>query len=279
MNKGLKRYPAPLGSIEPHAALLTAPAPDRLLYKMMTIENLLRSIDGNYLHFNRVDRYADFPGADVHDGQQLPADRPGNAHARFLKAPDYSAADYYDQARARTYACCFSLENSDHIWKEYANGSPKGKVCVVFDFGRLRSMLNASLDPATARLLYNGVACRQIFSVNYGVVDYVDWDQHQANEAHLPNPISYSFLKAKRFSDEKELRISLSAFGVGRFALNDGSELDFPESFPMSFDFRAALTGAAIRQILCAPDCDARFLHLELDRRGIAPAPGSDRAM
>lgn len=42
-----------------------------------------------YLHFNRVDSYADFPGADAHDGQQLPTDQAGNADARFLKAPDY----------------------------------------------------------------------------------------------------------------------------------------------------------------------------------------------
>ena len=32
----------------------------------MTDENLLRSIDGAYLHFNRVDGYKDFPLAD-HD--------------------------------------------------------------------------------------------------------------------------------------------------------------------------------------------------------------------
>jgi hypothetical protein len=40
------------------------PPDGKLLYKMMTIENLLRSIIGAYLHFNRVDRYKDFPDAD-----------------------------------------------------------------------------------------------------------------------------------------------------------------------------------------------------------------------
>jgi len=84
----------PLGSIEPHRGLLTEPPEGQLVYKVMTLENCLRSITGSYLHFNRVDSYADFPGADLHDGRQLPADLHGNAGARFLKAPDYSAADY-----------------------------------------------------------------------------------------------------------------------------------------------------------------------------------------
>ena len=80
--------PIPVGSIEPHSALLVAPSDEQLLYKVMTVENCLRSISGSYLHFNRVDGYADFPGADPHDGQQLPTDLPGNAGARFLKAPE-----------------------------------------------------------------------------------------------------------------------------------------------------------------------------------------------
>lgn len=65
-----KPIPAPLGSVEPHAPILNIPPADQLFYKMMTIENVLRSIVGSYLHFNRVDYYIDFPGADQHDGQQ-----------------------------------------------------------------------------------------------------------------------------------------------------------------------------------------------------------------
>src|SRR5215207_2376511 len=59
-----QRPPAPLGSIEPHAPLLCIPPEDQLLYKVMTVENLLRSVAGNYLHFNRVDSYSDLPNAD-----------------------------------------------------------------------------------------------------------------------------------------------------------------------------------------------------------------------
>lgn len=105
--------PALLGNIEPHAPLLTVPHEDQLLFKIVTIKNLLRSVVDSYLHFNRVDSYVDFPDADPHDGQQLPEDIQGNRMARFGKAPEFSAADYYNRSRERTYACCFSLENSD----------------------------------------------------------------------------------------------------------------------------------------------------------------------
>src|SRR5262245_46117419 len=157
---------APLGSVEPHAPLLRIPPAEQLLYKVMTVENLLRSVTGNYLYFNRVDSYSDSPNADQNDGRQLPKDQLGNAAAKFQKAPDFSAAHYYDQSRARTYASCFSIENSDYIWNNYGNGGKKVKVCVVFEFGKLRAMLNGTLMSEGAVLLYDGNLCRQIFSVN-----------------------------------------------------------------------------------------------------------------
>ncbi|MBB3192845.1 hypothetical protein [Roseateles terrae] len=178
-----------------------------MLFKVMKVEHLLASIDGSYLHFNRVDRYADFPGADANDGAQLQHDRPGNAGARFQKTPHFSAADYYDRARRRTYACCFSLDNSDHIWSEYANGSEHGKVCLVFHFGRLRAHLNQTLEPARATLMYGSMRCQQFFSVNYGVVSYIDWANHKANDEHLLNPVAYTYLKDLRYSAERELRV------------------------------------------------------------------------
>ena len=63
---------APLGLVEPHAGLLKAPAPGQQLYKLMSVENLLRSVAGSYLHFNRVDHYRDFSDADPFDGAELP---------------------------------------------------------------------------------------------------------------------------------------------------------------------------------------------------------------
>ena len=257
--------PVLLGSIEPQTHLLRVPPDRQLLYKMMTVESLLRSMVGNYLHFNRVDSYGDFPGADPHDGRQLPEDLPGNATAKFENSPGYSAADYYDQSRARTYACCFSLENSDYVWDNYANGSPLGKVCVVFRFERLRAILNQTLQPGDAALEYNGVRCHQIFSVNYGIVEYVDWDTYKANTEYRPNPIQYTYLKDKeRFAEENELRVSLSALGIGHFVLRDRTRIEFPSSLQLYFDFRAAIADGTIQALLPSRDVQVNLLQREL---------------
>lgn len=80
-----------LGAIEPHAGMLTAPPAGQQLYKIMTVEDLIRSVSGGYLYFNRVDSYKDFRNADGHDGEQLQQDRPSNETARFERAPDYAA--------------------------------------------------------------------------------------------------------------------------------------------------------------------------------------------
>ena len=49
-----RHIPVPLGSVEPHAPMLNVPPENQSLYKLITVENLLHSIIGNYLHFNRV---------------------------------------------------------------------------------------------------------------------------------------------------------------------------------------------------------------------------------
>jgi len=266
--------PAPLGHVEPHAGLLRVPDDGQSLYKVTTVENLLRSMMGNYLHFNRVDSYADFPGVDAHDGQQLPEDRPANANAWFQRAPEFSVADYYDQSRARSYAFCVSLENSAHIWANYGNGSAMGRVCLVFSFGKLRARLNQMLQPGNAALLYNDVQCHQVFSVNYSIVDYVDWKTYRANTKVLPNPIRYTYLKDAQFSGEKELRISLSTFGIGSFALNDGTMMEFAPSLQLAFDFKAAMTDGTIQRVLLSPGTDATSLTAELYKLRIVAMQG-----
>ncbi|HQS57208.1 MAG TPA: DUF2971 domain-containing protein [Gallionellaceae bacterium] len=264
-----------LGTVEAHAHLLSIPSDTQLLYKIISVENLLRSIVGNYLYFNRVDSYIDFPGADHHDGRQLPQDQESNSLSRFEKAPDFSAANYYDQSRARTYACCFSLENSDFIWNNYANGSERGKVCVVFEFGKLRNTLNQILQPGNAVLNYNGNQCHQIFSVNYGTVGYVNRETHQANTQYLPNPIIYTYLKDKeKFSEEKEFRISLSTIGIGQFALSDGSTMQLPLGLELAFDLKAAIADGTIQQILYSSCSDSDFLLAELHKLHIFPSNG-----
>jgi hypothetical protein len=266
-----------LGHIEPHAGLLQQPPEGQMLYKLMSIENLLGSIDGAYLYFNRVDQYSDSPVSDKHDGEQLPADLDVNAGVRFLKAPDFSAADYYERSRSRTYACCFGLENNEYLWQHYGSGDKRGKVCVVFSFSKLRQTLNRTISPDNALLIVEGQLCEQVMSLNYGVVRYVTRDEHRCNVETLPNPITYSYLKDKRFGEEKELRVTLSAPGIfAGFKLADGRMIQFPAGLQAPFDFRAAMSDGTISQILLAPDCDAAYFQSEMDKRSIGPAPGSD---
>jgi hypothetical protein len=158
------------------------------------------------------------------------------------------------------------LENTDYIWTAYARGCARGKVCVVFDFARLRESLNQALAQGNSALEYSGIRCHQFFSINYGVVEYVAWDAHRINTERLPNPISYTYLKSDRYREDRELRISLAALGIGQFMLNDGSKLEFPTGLQMGFDFRSAFMGGAITQILYAQDCDRGFLRAELDK-------------
>jgi hypothetical protein len=256
--------PSSAGSIEPHALLLKQPSDDQLLYKVMKAEDLVRSVSGRYLHFNRVDSYTD----DAHDGEQLPADLPANMAAHFTASPDFTAADYYNQSRARTYACCFSLDNSKYIWSRYGQGGTKGKVCVVFEFGKMRSQLNKTFE--NAGLMCKGIPCHQIFSINYGLVEYVDWAKHQSNVARFSNPIQYTYLKdASNYRDERELRVSLSALGMGHFALNYGSNIEFQKSLQVEFDFRTAIATRVIQQLIPSSDCDSAFVQQELDKCGI----------
>jgi hypothetical protein len=261
---------APLGGVEPHTPLLKLPQEGQLLYKIMTVESLIKSVKNNYLHFNRVDSYSDLlgsnPHADPNDGRMLPKDRVAFLKANFEKAPDFTLPDYYDKSRARTYACCFSMENSAFIWEHYGNdGGSIGKVCIVFEFGKLRATLNETFRPGNAVLLYKGLRCRQIFSINYGIIEYVDWNVNEADAKMLPNPIKYTYLKNKtKFSKEKEFRISLSAIGIGEFAIKDGSNMQFPPSLHVPFSFKRAIQNCTIRPMLCDTKTDVSFLYNEL---------------
>lgn len=262
--------PAIPGCIEPHAGLLVAPLGEQLLYKVMSVENLLRSIDGSYLHFNRVDRYSDFPKADRDDGRQLPSDHETNARARFERDPSFSLADFYDRSRGRTYACCFATENSEHVWREYGNGDPRGKVCAVFNFTKLRKRLNQTLAADQGRLLHRGRLYPQIFSVNYGVVRYVDFSTHRAISGRSPNPILYTYLKDKQYEDEKELRVSLSAFGIGHYVLGD-QPLVFPSSVGVHLNWIDAVNDGTAICLLVDQAADHETIREELRARRILP--------
>lgn len=269
MKKGIYKN-IQLGMVEPHANLLTTPSEEQSIYKVMSAENFLKSFSGSYLHFNRVDRYKDFSVSDVQDGEQPPKDRLVNEVSFFRESPSFTLSDYYDRCRRRTYACCFSLENSDYMWKNYGTGGAKGKICIEFNFGLLRITLNRTLDPVNTRFIYNGQECHQIFSVNYGSIEYVELDTVQLNKHYLQNPIMYTYIKdLKNFKEERELRVSLSALGIGQFALKDGSYIEFPDFLPIPFNFQQAIQEGSIRHLLCSSDCDTDHLTFEIHKQGI----------
>jgi hypothetical protein len=242
----------PLASVEPHRFLLRQPEPGALLFKVVKVRYLIDMLQKNYLHFQRVDAYTD----DTADGEQLPLDRPVGAGISFENSPAYTLEKYYDTARAQTYACCFSLEHSAYLWGHYA--PDRDAVCLVFDFEKLRRRLNASMQATLDNdglLLHGKNRLKQIFSINYGIVDYVDRATHALHPVRIANPIQFTFLKDKgRYANEKELRIALSALGIGQFAMTNGATMDFPPTLQMHFDCREAISGGAITEILCPPN-------------------------
>ena len=264
------------GNVEPHAPLLKRPADTQELVKIMRVGDFLRSVRKHYLHFQRVDNYKDFATADAHDGAQPARDRTVNTSVTFEKAPTYSVAEYYDTCRARTYACSFSLQDTPLIWERYGVGDPVGKVGVVFNFGKLRETLNSTIgnEPGRSALMVGGSRCKQVFYINHGLVEYVDFSEVQLNKDRLPNPIIYSYLKDRAlFAGENEFRITLATLGMGRFALADGSEIVFPPSMHLDFDFHAALGNATIARILVENEQVKSHLGKELETLRILIAP------
>jgi hypothetical protein len=242
----------PLAFVEPHRFLLRQPEPGARLFKVVKVRYLIDMLRNNYLHFQRVDAYTD----DRSDGEQLPLDRSVGAGISFKKAPAYTLEKYYDTARARTYACCFSLEHSVYLWEHYA--PDRDAVCLVFDFEKLRQRLNVSMQATLDNdglLLHGENRFKQIFSINYGIVDYVDRATHALHPVRVANPIQFTFLKDKgRYANEKELRVTLSAIGIGQFAMTNGATMEFPPSLQMGFGFRDAFSAGAITEILCPPN-------------------------
>ena len=239
----------PLAFVEPHKFLLQQPATGALLFKIVRVRHLIDMLQRNYLHFQRVDAYGD----DKTDGEQLPLDRVTGAAMSLEKDPQFTLERYYDTARARTYACCFSQEHNSYLWENYA--PDRDAVCLVFDFDKLRARLKATLQATLENpgLLVQGAnTFRQIFSINYGIVQYVD---RQTHALHMANPIQFTFLKDKaRFENERELRVALSALGIGQFVLENGAAMGFPPALKMAFDFREAFSTGTITELCCPPE-------------------------
>lgn len=190
-------------------------------------------LEKKYLYFKRVDTYAD----DTRDSDQPDGDRLLSEKASFEKNPDYKLSNYYEGARKRTYACCFSLENTPYHWKTYGGDDPN-PICMVVHFGKLRDFLNRTL--AESRIVTQDQICHNFFHINYGQVQYGDLKNDILTQKTHKNPIEYAYFKDKKWKDDTELRITLSTIGIGDFVNLDGGVFDFPESIQLGFDIKQA---------------------------------------
>jgi hypothetical protein len=268
--------------IESHKNFLKQVGDETLLYKVVSFENFLKMIDGNYLHFNKVDNYTD----DKNDSAQPEQEKLMNQKLYFEKDPNFTLRNYYEECRKRSYACCFSLDvpKAGH-WKEYGGKEPEKAVCLVMNFGKLKALLNETFinsglatnsgiilpnqalgkdllclhldDQGNIIKEYRADNIVQIFHLNYGVVNYGDFANDIIFPNVKPNPIEYVHFKDNRYKKENELRVSLSAIGMGKIKLPDGQLFDFPKSIPFEFNLNQALSCGAISHIEIA---DKTFL-------------------
>ena len=229
-------------SIEPHAYLLKKPGENTPLYKIVSFKNFADMVENEYLYFRRVDTYHD----DKRDSDQPDKDKEVSEKSKFENALDYTAKNYYDSCRSKTYACCFSTENTSHLWEHYGESDPNA-ICLVLDAHKLINYLNSNFDET--RLIYNNKRLINFFFINHGIVTYGNFDNVFLKK-HLPNPIEYVYFKdAEKYSEEKEFRISLSCLGVCKYVLLDGTDFTFPESLKLAFNFSEAIREGVIKEI------------------------------
>lgn len=231
-------WPIPIFPVEPYAGRLIQPDKGQKLYKIIKQNHFDDMVKRNYLFFNRVDSYS----GDLFDGEQLPMARTLRQTSFFMKAPDFSLADYYDNARKRAYACCFSLEYLKRMRDEYGGNSP---IVIEIDFDFLRTTLNATMQ--NAGVVYEESVLPNMLEINYGIMQYVDRASYEGEYSHAP--VSNLYFKDKKYENEKEFRISLSAIGMGGFTFPNGAILDFPNFLELEFNWRQAFEEGWAKEI------------------------------
>jgi hypothetical protein len=231
--------------IEPHRLLLNQPEENQNLYKVIPKKYFDDMFKRNYIYFNRVDSYND----DKSDGEQLPLDRVVSEKIYFQKKTyekgilrPYSVSDYYDNCRSRSYACCMSFELTEYLREEYGGGHP---VCLQIEFGKMRSVLNKTIADST--LIYKGQNLPQLFSINYGIPEYVD--VKNARQEGSQNPVRQLYMKDKKYECDKELRITLSTTGMGHYQLPTGDFLVFEKGLEFEFNWECAFNEGWLKKV------------------------------
>jgi hypothetical protein len=236
----------------PHLADLKQPPDNTLLYKIIKPEHILDMLNQKYLYFNRVDTYND----DKNDSKQTMQAASINKTKTFIHAPDFSVHDFFEQARKRSYACCFSTINSDYIWDNYANNDPNS-ICIVINYTKLIKFFEERLSSAIIKDQKEREIHGLPFCLNCGLIQYIDYVK---DTIYRNNQIKYTYIKDNFYSKENEFRLSLSGRTTGKY-LSNGQEFCFPKSILLDFDYNLAIRQGVIVRFLLSPHHKKNFFY------------------
>lgn len=201
---------------------LKEPDENIVLYKFISFDRFLETIEKNYLYFNKVSNY---PDLDPYDSDILPNDIEDAKNSSFGKNPNYTWLDLCKKARNAMYACCFSLSNDKIMWETFGE---KNSICLAIKYDNLKGLIEKSYDRNKAILdVNNNRIYPKDIKLNFGLVDYIDRKNLHLSRKNLINPLRYTYLKDKiNYSHEQELRITLWALKICYETLENPRNLD-----------------------------------------------------
>lgn len=236
-------------SIQPHKDRIKQPDKGCKLYKIIPLKYLDDMLEKSYLHFQRVDTYND----DINDSDQTRIDKALSEKSIFLDSDNYSAKDYYDSCRSRTYACCFSTKQTDHLFEHYYNKAEDKAICLAFDCQTLIEQLNINFS--IAPIQYGTQRLENFLDINHGLVEYGNFEERFMGNL-LPNPIEYVYFKDNKFSEEHEFRTVISTLGMGNIVLPDKNPFQFTESLKLSINLVEAINANILENIILTTKSD-----------------------
>ncbi len=236
-------------SIQPHKERLKQPDDKTKLYKIIPLKFLEDILDKNYFHFQRVNTYKD----DINDSDQPRIDKMLAEKSIFLHSKNYSAKDYYDSCRSRTYACCFSTKLTDHLFENYYSKPQDKAICLAFNSPNLIDQLNNNFSNSPIK--YGQQRLKNFLDINHGLVEYGNFEDRFMHDL-LPNPIEYVYFKDNKYSEEHEFRTVISTIGMGNIVLPDKSPFQFAESINLSISLVEASNANILEKIILGKNSD-----------------------